>query len=331
MSSKGQSLKYLGIASLTLLMVIVVVGVTWLTRSLDPNANKSPSNVTDHSEQVKSPTEIQSNNDKQRTIASEWQWETFPDSRPGARDQDPAPSDSSAPFDVTVIYEALQLVRVDENGDVVLDDTALKALDETLNYSDLALSAAELEELQELIRIGLPGKAGEQTARVVGDYYRFLDAKEEFEAVYEVQDDRHYDSEYEELVSLRELYLGREVAQQLFAEQDKDARYMLAAMQLEADDSLTPEERSRQQRELAAQRDQGKDNAGWDRRYAAFEQQRQYIVVAGLSESEQAQQIEQLLGEHFSGEELATAKALETESPDNRQEPSEQQDEAREE
>lgn len=326
MSSNVQSLKYLKIASLTLLLVVVVVGVTWFMRSLDPNANVSPSGVTDHSE----PGEIESsdNNDKQRTIATEWQWETFPNSRPGARDQDVAPSESTAPFDVTVIYEALQLVRVDENDDVVLDDTALKALNETLDYSDIALNAAELEELQELIRIGLPGKAGEQTARVVGDYYRFLGAKEEFEAVYEVQGDRHHESEYEELVSLRELYLGREVAQQLFAEEDKDARYMLAAMQLEADDSLTQEERSRQIRELAAQRDQTNDSPNWDRRYAAFEQQKQYIVDAGLSETEQAKQIEQLLAEHFSGEELATAKALETESPDDKQEPSEQKDEA---
>jgi hypothetical protein len=243
-----------------------------------------------------------------KTVGTQWQWNNF--AEPSAAKVEPDEQRTPAPFDIPFIYEALQDVRLDEHGNVVVDDEALKALDETLNFSGLELSPADLEELQSLIRIGLPGPAGEQTAEVVGNYYRFLQAEKEFNELYGAPGmDANVESGYEELVALRELYLGPEVASKLFEKQDRDARYMLRSMLLARDESLKPEEREARQKKLAASfHSESPDLPQWEERYGLFQYEQQTIVESTLSEEEKQRQIEQLLEQHFDADEIPAVK-----------------------
>lgn len=292
----------------TSLAILVAAGAWWFTPEQEATLPAHEETV-DQSVAAKQTTAPQ---ESQRTIATEWQWDEVASSEE-ERSESGRYSGATAEFDVTVIYDNLQAVRLDEEGDVIMDDVALRALDEALDHGELELTGADLEELQELIRIGLPGKAGEQTAGIVGDYYEFLGAKQEFEAVYEAADTvRDFESEYEELVALRELYLGEEVARQLFAESDKEARFMLKSMALEADSSLDPEEREERQRELARQHyDKTPDIPDWDRRYQAYRQEKQYILDAGLAEEEQERQLRQLASQHFTENEIGSVERYE--------------------
>ncbi|MEX1034008.1 MAG: lipase secretion chaperone [Cellvibrionaceae bacterium] len=288
-----------------LVLVVTAAAIPWITenRSLRHEFDdRLADSTSDETNTDKSPQQT-----GQRTIATEWQWESV-GNREAPTTEQAASSQATALFDITYIYDALRTVRLDDNGEVMLDDIALRSLDEALDHGNLELTSADLEELQELIRAGLPGEAGEQTAKIVGDYYRFLQAKKEFNAVYTAPGiENDYESEYEELRALRDLYLGRDVANQLFAETDRDARFMIRSMQLEADSSLSPEERQARQRKLAEDHYRP-DIPRWEQRYSAFQKEKQHILDAGLTEEQQQEQIEQLLNSHFDTEEIAAVK-----------------------
>ena len=152
------------------------------------------------------------------------------------------------PYDVVRIYNILQTIHLDDFGNVVPDHTAKKALDKGFDDLGPNLSAASMAELQELIRIGLPGAAGEEAALVMKQYYQFRLAEQEFNQQTNGQElviDR-----YEELTQLRRDFLGDEIASQLFAVEDAQARHMLDIFALHQNDDLTEEEKLSQQEVL---------------------------------------------------------------------------------
>lgn len=235
------------------------------------------------------------------TVAAAWQW---PDD-PADSDETAIATEDDIPFNADGLYEALQNVRIDANGDVILDAEALNALNRTLQHGAVELSEQNLADLRELIQVGLPGKAGEQTARVVTDYYQYLGAQEEFNDMYETHpteatDVADFERQYEELQALRKLYLGKEVAEQLFAEADAGARYMLDVRKIESDPGLTEEEKARELEALNTRLQN--DTIAVDNlseRRAGFQEERQRILDAGLSEAEKQAQVKALLEQHF--------------------------------
>lgn len=250
------------------------------------------------------------------TIASSWQWDNFKAANtkePGALAQKqsyPAGGAMPAPFDPEAIYNALQAVKLDEKGDVVIDDDALQALNKTLDHDNLNLDDRSLYELQELIKVGLPGAAGEQTAKVVADYYHYLKAEQEFNVLYDMaahptKTIDEYEAHYQELSSLRELYMGREVADKLFATADANARYMFDIMQLDADSRLTESEKSDQRAAIVARHiAQTMSIPQWQTRRASFLAEKQAVLDADLPRDEKQRQITALVQQHFSPEEL---------------------------
>jgi len=199
------------------------------------------------------------------TIAAKWQWENFTKSRTPATDTgnsqatQPRSSDEM-PYDAATVYTVLQSIRLDENGHVVPDQAALQALER--GYRDLGsdLSPQNMAELQELIRVGLPGPAGEEAARVLEDYFRFRAAEAELNQLRMAQADQTGPMKgqlpmlrrHEELMELRRSYLGKEVADGLYAVEDAQARHMLAAIAIQQDADLTAEEKQAQQSALQA-------------------------------------------------------------------------------
>lgn len=294
-------------AGIACLLLILYLGTSWpgkASREPSPTATTS----TPRPDPAPAPAEP-------GTLASAWQW---PDDNTGSTTADgtAVAAADSIPFSADGLYEALQNVRIDANGDVILDGEALNALNRTLRHGAVELSEQNLADLRELIRVGLPGKAGEQTARVVTDYYQYLGAEEEFNDMYETNsgepaDPEVFQRQYEELQALRELYLGEEVAKQLFAEADAGVRYMLDVRRIESDPALTDEEKTRELEALNT-RLQNETIAvdNWNERRASFQEERQRILDAGLSEAEKQAQVKALLEQHFEPEEREKIRHL---------------------
>jgi len=297
----------LGIVALAILLVLAVAN--FLKPAPEPN---SAAVATEPSPST------QNNTDKAGTVAAIWQWHTPADA---AAERDPLNNMDTIPFSADALYEALQNVRIDKNGDVVLDNEALEALNRTLQYGEVELNRQNLADLQELIKVGVPGKAGEQTAEIVVDYYRYLEAEDEFNALYEQQgstadlSNDAYAQQYEELKALRTLYLGQEVAAELFATADASAHYMFEAQQLEADSTLSADDKAERQKTLNDRlTDATVPVDNWRQRYNVFLTDKQRIMNAGLADQEKKAQVERLMKQHFNPDELAKVRYLQLDS-----------------
>jgi len=227
-SSKTASLLIFPLLFLAILVLIYLNPMTSFFKSDEPLSVSK-----DRMAEQESPED-----DKQNTIATAWQWEGFQDIDKGKADRTSVAKLESAntnkdyvAFDVVFIYDALQRVKLDDNDNVVLGHDVLTALDEALDDRVLSLDQLGLNQLQDLIKIGLPGRSGEQASRVVGDYFNYLVAKKEFNRIYpEAKNMQEYRSQYDEMLALRNLYLGEDVAQRLFEQEDLDAEHMFATM-----------------------------------------------------------------------------------------------------
>lgn len=234
------------------------------------------------------------------TVADHWHW---PEQNPEAS-KPREDSTTDFPFTADGVFHALQQVRIAGDGHVVLDSRALGALNRTFRHGRALLQPHELEALQELIRAGLPGTAGEETARIVGDYHRYLQARNDrlSQAGPHSEDSPLADTErrYNELRRLREEHLGEDVARQLFREEDATAQYMLEAQRVAMDPDLSAEEKIARSATLSQKlQEQILAIDNWPERRAAFERERQRIEQAGLSEADKQSQIETLKQQHF--------------------------------
>ncbi|HTE15755.1 MAG TPA: lipase secretion chaperone [Burkholderiales bacterium] len=186
------------------------------------------------------------------TIASKWQWQNFSNTKPApnaggtSKVVKPGPT-GEVPSNVVGIYRIVQSMKLDANGRVVPDDTVKAALEQGFEELGPNLSPVAMAELQKMIRVGLPGPAGEEAARMLENYYRFRSAEAEFIGQPVNQSPADH---YERLVQLRRSYLGAETADKLFAVEDTQGRHMMAAIAIQTNPNLTDEEKQVQQKAL---------------------------------------------------------------------------------
>jgi lipase chaperone LimK len=301
------------IISKKLAIITVFIGAIIVTIFLNQTAVKS-----DDSNTANNPERPQLTN-KPLTIATQWQWKETN----GQLNNAQVSSDrwATIPFTAESIYNALQAVKFDENGDVILDHDALISLDEALERIHNKLDSEMLGILQNLIKQNLQGKGGEQTAKIVGDYYQFLEAKEEFSKMDEVLSNANAEltvgslendqALYAELQSLREVHLGSDATDSLFRVSDANAQYMFESMKLEIDPHLTPEQKVQSGLEIKAQHVAESINVtDWPARYQAFLTAKLNITTASIDDDEKHQQVAQLLTQHFTHDELKRIKYL---------------------
>jgi len=187
------------------------------------------------------------------TIANNWQWKNFADTQPAPNAGQTSEVDKSRPagalpYDAVEVYKVLQSIKLDENGRLVPDQTVMQALEKGYNDMGPDLSPEAMSGLQDLIRKGLPGPAGDEAAHILENYYRYRSAETEFHE--QLVNQLPAASHYEELMQLRRSYLGQEVADRLFAAENTQARHMLAAIAIEKNANLTAEEKQAQQKDL---------------------------------------------------------------------------------
>lgn len=200
-------------------------------------------------------------------IADHWQWDKLiqadPTITPPAESEndevdEPEAEDTEeeVPFDVVVIYDILQDLKLDENGRLVPDQAAKYALDRGFDDLGPNVSPEAIAELHELIRIALPGEVGEEAIRIMTAYHEYRRAEDEFgqlaAADLEGQSDIAAASaeQYEKLVQLRRRYLGNEMADGLFAAEELQARHMFSIVALQEDGDLSDEEKQAQMESL---------------------------------------------------------------------------------
>lgn len=216
-------------------------------------------------------------------------------------------------FNADAIFEAVQNVRVDELGNVVLDHDTMVLLQHTLGQPDLHLDELALAELKDLVEYALPGPAGTEVALIAGNYYEFLRAKAAYEEqVGEAGQDDSYADRQRHIQLLRETYLGAAAANQLFAQVDAENEWMHANGMLAANTSLTDEERQQQQLEIRQRYiDRVLQANGWSHRYQQFVQQKTALLAASGDNVETGEQaITDLWATHFSVAEREKMLAL---------------------
>ncbi len=189
------------------------------------------------------------------TVAYQWQWENFTDDESVAAlkptgdsdsEEESSPPAGDVPYDVVAIYDILQGIQLDQDGRLVPDQTAKQALEK--GFADLGpdLSPESMAELQDLIRTGLPGEAGEEAAILLENYFQFRRAEEEFNRYLPKDGQLPSIESYEKIVQLRYSFMSPEVVDQLFVVEDTQARHMLAVMALHQNTELSEEEKAAQ-------------------------------------------------------------------------------------
>lgn len=222
---------------------------------LKPTTSKDASSAN-----VKPTSEPVAKANQNQTIETQWQWQKVEKQMNEERIEHE--EGESLPFTPQSVHDALYAVKIDDNGDIILDADALISLDEALERIHNQLDAESVLKLQDLIRDALPGKVGTQTADIVSDYNDFLKAKEQFSLLHEntvyvdgvesVATVERDQSLYGELQALREVHLGQQVTENLFREHDANADFMFEIMKLNLDDSLTPDVKEQRRQEVEA-------------------------------------------------------------------------------
>ncbi|GAB1258836.1 hypothetical protein NBRC116494_33380 [Aurantivibrio plasticivorans] len=272
------------------------------------------------------------------SIGKKWQWDRFPKETitaslqkhvredraqkisDGAERSEEVAVDDEVPdieFDVVDVYQGLANVELDEGGNVVLDNKARESLEDAFSGLPDNMSEEDLHELQELVKIGLPGEAGFQTADILGRYYYYRLAQKDLPALHSATPslDSALD-DYDQLKALRYTYFGKEAAEKLYGEEHLMANYTIQAMKIESNKDISAEEKQKKlqalktelsylegdEEEPAQQLDDV--DADFQAKYSAFSTERSAIESAGLSQEQQQSEIDQLRTKYFSEDEL---------------------------
>lgn len=213
---------------------------------------------------------------------------------------------SEAPFrfDVEYIFNAMSKVLVDSNGDVVVNNHAKDLLESAFMNITFDLTESELAELQEFIQLGIPGKAGEQAAKIFTDYYHYRIAEIDFIETHEANDLSEMLSNFEQVVEIRKANLGYDVAEKLYGLDQINNRYTIESMAILSNTNLTEDDRIKQQQLLSQQYELDKvsyhfDDPNFKTRYDQFLQDKQHVIDAKLSQAQEQEQIDILLEQHF--------------------------------
>lgn len=216
------------------------------------------------------------------------------------------------PYTPEVIYQALEKVRLDKDGNLVIDHVTLAALIDALGSTSALLSDEHLAVLQEIIQVGLAGQAGEQAAELVGNFHEYLKANADLIALNSSQlTPAEQRKQYEEMQALRAIHLGDAVAKGLFAQTDTESYYMMDSMEIETLPDLSKEEKAaRQQAVVDRHIAETISLHGLDDKYQKFLQARELIYASYPEGEEREQKVQAAKEESFTAEERVLIRHL---------------------
>ncbi len=224
-----------------------------------------------------------------------------------------AMGETAAPaLDYASIEEQLLKIKVDENGEVILDRDANNRITAGFYKVPLPLSPELLATLQHTITQSLPSPLGGQVADIIAGYHDYLVAiKNESDLFGEPSNLGDHKRRLEQKMELQTLILGESNASKLFAQENADQMYMLEGMEVATNPDLSPEQRTQLLAELEQQRQQMKPAiSNWDSRYEQFERNREAIEDAALSKGDKTRQIRSLYRQSFDMAERAQIEEM---------------------
>lgn len=260
------------------------------------------------------------------------------------------------------VESALSMAKLDIYGQLILDDSARASLNLVVSRLPVNLSEVDMGNIQNLIKQAMPGTAGEQVAQVLGNYYQLKQAEKKWfeEGVMASSPDIAL-QQLKEMINMRREYLGENVANQLFSQQQNQSLSALKRASISQRSDLTQSQKQdeldllqqdlsghsndEEQKETTEVTDLNSEissirkNGGsetevlakrvevvgeqaalqvqameehqqdWKKRYEDYHQEKSYILNSAISEIDKSEQIQQLLTEHYSSDELAGARA----------------------
>ena len=176
-----------------------------------------------------------------------------PDPAPATEPDATADETLNIPFQIEHVAHALSQVELDDDGNVVINESAQLILEQAFMDSRVTLDEQQLEELKAVIEAGLEGPAGAQAVEVAEKFYRYSNAYREVADTLAMRTDpESLRADYEQVERLRRTHLGPELADQLYGREQQLTRYTLEIMALQSEPDLTPEQRSEKQKEIAS-------------------------------------------------------------------------------
>jgi len=196
------------------------------------------------------------------------------------------------------VENALKLAKLDAFGQIIVNADSEASLSRVVARLPSAMSEEEITHIQGLIKLSLPGEAGEQVADVLLKYYRYKEIEKSM-----VLDSEQPGSMQSALVQLttmaqvRAEIMGQQYSEDLFGVQQRRAEYYLEKGIIEQDRDLSVEARKHQLHHLkVAAEQQGQYFSSASEEVQALNDEIARLRVAGQNESQILDKRAQLLG-----------------------------------
>jgi hypothetical protein len=173
--------------------------------------------------------------------------------RPGDADPAPAAPEREPLPEQAAISEALSGLQWDGQGRLQVDARVREHLDALFIERETRLDARQFETLQRRITIGLPDDRRRQVLDVVERYYHYSNVYRDLGDTF-----RYLGTEEEmsrglnQRHNLRRDYLGADLAEALFGEEERMMRVTLENMRIQSDPTLTEAQKRERQQPLSA-------------------------------------------------------------------------------
>ena len=158
------------------------------------------------------------------------------------------------PFDYELVELALQEVKLDEEGALLIDADTADVLLRAVAELPVDMDENILQRVMFLTTKGLPGPAGEQLALVLRNFFRYQQASTEISGldnvtVGEVRSEHLFQQD----VALKELYMGKEITAGLFGHKHLVRSYLFSRRKVNENSDLTRQQKKQRLAELEGQ------------------------------------------------------------------------------
>ena len=195
------------------------------------------------------------------------------------------------------VENALKLAKLDAFGQLIVNADSEASLSRVVARLPSAMGEEEIEQIQRLIKLSLPGESGEQVADVLIKYYRYKEIEQSM--VLDSEQPGSMKSALEQLTTMAQVrteIMGQQFSEDLFGMQQRRAEYYLERGIIEQDKSISIEVRELQLAHLkSAAEKQGQTFVSSSEEIQALNDEIADMRVSGQSEHQVlARRVEQL-------------------------------------
>ena len=150
-------------------------------------------------------------------------------------------------LDALQLYDSLLALHFSSDGDIVMDRNMRAALQAMFDQVGAPADPARMENLRALLAGALPQETAGQLLDLLQNYSDYRQAEHDLRSTQSAVAAGGSDdplANYDQIKELRRSYLGEEVASGLFSEEELQLPYMVEAMAVARDSSLSQEARA---------------------------------------------------------------------------------------